>query len=591
MFGKIIRFIAVLAVIASVVGSVGIARAIQDEPPSSIVQYAVTPATSLGVQFLHVATTANTNTTTKYYTVIDHPLTNGKPNAIIMVTPNQNPGGIGNVAENHPIGVWYADGKWRIFNQDLTDMTIGVSFNVLIPTTGTNVFVHKASEGTGNFTYINNALTNDKPNAAIFITPNYNPGGTGGRYANFPIGVSYDGTNKKWAIYNRSGPLSTMPLNTAFNVFIPAAGDGIFVHTATAANIIGYYTTMDNTLLNSNPNALVFITPNYNPGGVGGLYDSRYNGVYYNGNKWGVSNQDGGSISANLAFNVLTLVPNPAVFVHTSTAVNSEVNISNFDHALTNSNPNAVVFVTQRLNLAGGVGGVPNNHAIGVYYEPGAKQWGVFNQDKVDMPLDAVFNVFVPNPDASVFVHKTTADNTPTAREYESIIDYPLTNGRPNAVLLITPNWNPGGVDDAYGVFDNHPIGVAYDTTAGKWKIVNQDLVAMPVNASFNVLVRTAGTDVFVHTANAGNSSFNYTNMDHALTNGRPAAIVFTTPNYNPGGVGGTYANFPIGVFYNSFQAKAAIFNQNSAGVIPSGAAFNVYIYANYKIYIPLARR
>jgi hypothetical protein len=382
-----------------------------------------------------------------------------------------------------------------------------------------------------------------------------------------------------------------MPKNTAFNVFVPAAGNGIFVHTATAGNISGSNTSMDNALTNGNPNALVFITSNYNPGGVGGTDDGRLNGVYYNGSKWGVSNQDGGSISANLAFNVLTLVPNPAVFVHMTTASNSEANISNMDNALTNSNPNAVVFITQRLDLAGGVGGVSNNHSTGVYYEPGAKQWGVFNQDKVDMPLNAVFNIFVPNPDASVFVHKATADNTPPAREYETIIDYPLTNGRPDAILLITPNWNPGGVDDAYGVFDNHPIGVAYDTTAGKWKIVNQDLVTMPVNASFNVLVRTAGTDVFVHTANAGNSSFNYTNIDHALTNGRPAAIIFTTPNYNPGGVGGTYANFPIGVFYNSFQATAAIFNQNSAGNIPSGAAFNVYIYANYRLYIPLAHR
>ena len=54
------------------------------------------------------------------YTMIDNALTNDNPNAIVVVTPNYNPGGVGGTYDNHPIGVWYDGSKWAIFNQDIT---------------------------------------------------------------------------------------------------------------------------------------------------------------------------------------------------------------------------------------------------------------------------------------------------------------------------------------------------------------------------------------------------------------------------------------------------------------------------------------
>ncbi len=62
---------------------------------------------------------------------------------------------------------------------------------------------------------------------------------------------------------------------------------------------------------------------------------------------------------------------------------------------------------------------------------------------------------------------------------HTAAIDHPLTNNNPNAILLVTPLWE--------GVYNNHPIGVYY--TSDGWRIFNQDFVAMPVNAKFNVLV------------------------------------------------------------------------------------------------------
>jgi hypothetical protein len=79
---------------------------------------------------------------------------------------------------------------------------------------------------------------------------------------------------------------------------------------------------------------------------------------------------------------------------------------------------------------------------------------------------------------------------------------------------------------------------------------VNQDGAAMPVNAAFNVLVLVPQSDVFVHKATSANSTGHVTDIDHPLSNNDPNAIVFITPNWNPGGVGGTYNNHNIGVYY-----------------------------------------
>ena len=86
--------------------------------------------------FIHTATPENTHNN---FTDIDSPYTNNQPNAIVIVTPNWNPGGIGGTYDEYPIGVWYHNGKWSIYNQDSTPdstkkkpMPIKAAFNILV---------------------------------------------------------------------------------------------------------------------------------------------------------------------------------------------------------------------------------------------------------------------------------------------------------------------------------------------------------------------------------------------------------------------------------------------------------------------------
>jgi len=591
MFAKFVRFFATLAVIASIAGNTGVARADRIASPSvssqnldastlPIPAFTIPPASSLGVQFVHVATAANSDLHT---TLIDHPLTNGNPNAILIVTPNWNPGGVGGIADDHPVGVFYNSIKnqWGIYNEDNAAMPVGTVFNVIIPSA--NAFVHTATVGNsnGDHTFIYNVLTNFNPNAIILVTPSYNPGNAGGTNANFPIAVDYNNNGNEWAVFNQDG--TAMPVGAAFNVFVLTPGVGVFIQTAATENIGGGATIIDNPLTNDHPNAIVFVTPNLTPSGVLGTLDDHPIAAFYDGSQWAIINQGPTDVPLGAAFNVLVLVPASDIFVHAATAGNTVGSYTRLDNALTNApgNTNAIVFTTPNFNPGGGAG-VFNNHNISVAYS--FSGWAISNQDNAAMPASAAFNVLVPNPDTSVFVHKATLANISLNG---TTIDYPLTNGNPNAILLVTPNYDPG---DVGGTLDDHPIGLYY--IGGKWEILNQDTMAMPVGAAFNVFVPTTGPGIFVHTATPLNTGANLTVIDNPLTNGNPNTLIFVTPNYNPGGVSAAPANFPIGVGYNNEIKKWAIFNQNGGSfTMPVGAAFNVYVVGNYKLYLPLIIR
>lgn len=164
-------------------------------------------------------------------------------------------------------------------------------------------------------------------------------------------------------------------------------------------------------------------------------------------------------------------------------------------------------------------------------------------------------------------------------------IDRPLLNGNLNAIVLATQNWTPGGEG---GISNNHAIGVWYDSAQNKRVVFNQDVAAMPAGARFNVMALNNLTAppwskaAFVHTATSGNTHDNRTALNHSLSNSAPPAFVFTTDNYNPGVVGGTYNNHHTGVWYTGvydpvFPNRWAIFNQDNA-TMPTNTRFNVLV-------------
>lgn len=82
------------------------------------------------------------------------------------------------------------------------------------------VFVHRATPGniSENSTYLDNPLANGDPNVVLYVTQNFNPGGEAGTYNEHPIGVWYDESRQRWAVFNQDR--ATMPDGAAFNVAV-----------------------------------------------------------------------------------------------------------------------------------------------------------------------------------------------------------------------------------------------------------------------------------------------------------------------------------------------------------------------------------
>ena len=168
--------------------------------------------------------------------------------------------------------------------------------------------------------------------------------------------------------------------------------------------------------------------------------------------------------------------------VHRATVENIVDNSTYVDNPAANGNPDAVILVTQVWQPDGTA---VNAHPTGVWYDENrGGRWAIFNQDLEPMPNNAVFNVVISEkPGEDVFVHRATTDNTDGESSY---VDHPMANAAPNAVLSITPNWNPGG---GAGVYENHPVGVWYDADLERWAVRNGDLAAMSDGAAFSISV------------------------------------------------------------------------------------------------------
>ena len=253
----------------------------------------------------HVATAANTSGNSTY---LDVYYANGNPNRLLLVTPVYNPTGASGVYNNHPIGVWYdaARGRWAIFNQDHATMPVGAAFSVSDGNASSNNVVHRAAAAniSGHMTWLDNPYANGQPNAFVYVTANWNPGGVGGTYNSHPVGVWYDAVRGRWAIFNQD--FAAMPEGASFNVVYLQAS---FVQTATAANTSSHVTFINNAQCNGNQTSTLFVTANWNPPGSAGVYNNHNLGTWYDtaSGRWAIFNQDFGAMPPGASFNVWVL--------------------------------------------------------------------------------------------------------------------------------------------------------------------------------------------------------------------------------------------------------------------------------------------
>jgi len=252
----------------------------------------------------------------------------------------------------------------------------------------------------------------------------------------------------------------------------------------------------------------------------------------------------------------------------TADAGNTDGSALTINHPLLNGKPKLNPIVTQFWTS------VYNNHVVGLEYDYVAKKWVIRNEDFAAMPVGAKFNILIPSVSKRISA-------SPAVTEY-NYTTFQLQKGNPNALLHASHMINPfAGVD---GNYSNKNLGVFF--TGGstgpidtRWAVYNEDETDMPV-ASYNIAdvtkLKIGGVaNSFIFTTTGANISANTAQIDNALTDGKPDAMVFITHRYGQGS--NTYMDQPVGVYY--FGGKWRLFLESNSGSFPTNRAFVVSVF------------
>ncbi len=255
--------------------------------------------------------TATVGNTTGSSMTIDHPAFNAKPAAKPVLTQFWD-----GVYNPHPVGFRYntTTARWVIENEDAAPMPAGANFNVLLAP-GTKQLLCSPTNTFSNRSYT--TVRKGNPNARLLASHVINPvkGMPGIRLTDF-FGTYFEGGtgapySGKWTIYNEGGALADNLGPVGFNIAdvtnLKFAGTpASFEFLATAGNIGGHIATITNPLTDGKPSAAVFIRHLYRTGAS--TYLPKEVGVYYEGGKWQIFNEDGTVMPPNTAF-VVAVVP------------------------------------------------------------------------------------------------------------------------------------------------------------------------------------------------------------------------------------------------------------------------------------------
>lgn len=293
-----------------------------------------------------------------------------------------------------------------------------------------------------------------------------------------------------------------------------------------------------------------------------------------------------------------------------------------------NNNPRALVTVTQRMFWAGRRGtdsGAPaleregsgryNPHYVAIEYLRSMGRWAIVNTDGYPLPYESAFDISVwSEPWNGGFVHAANSANT---FGHTTAIDHPTTNGRPDAILIVTPSLNGlAGLPDGSVVSMrdlnlapilslnhsqtagrshalNHPIGVWYNESTGRWNIFNEDRTGVVLGAQYRVedvsrdVYPPAGDHVRIAVSDGLRSSVHFAqeSNDRRLCYFVTHTMSFWAVSNEHFGahrdrrdLPARYFPHPVGAWWEHVPNTAAVFSEDGA-IMQAGVAFNVRHY------------
>jgi microsomal dipeptidase-like Zn-dependent dipeptidase len=255
-------------------------------------------------------------------------------------------------------------------------------------------------------------------------------------------------------------------------------------HTTNTNNTSANSTYLNVEGLNNNPNAIIIVE---NDAATSSSF-SHAIGVWFNGNKWAIFNQDKATMPIGQTLNVRWKNADANAFIHKANNGNGQL-----DHPLLNGNSSAAFYVSQIWNPQS-TRGVYNNSTISVSYNNQIAKWEIKNQNGTTLPEGCAFNVLITSSVAS------TISTIPNTNSVISNGQNNTSNSLSNATTLVQ------SIKDANLDFENSFLN---------WSVTGTAFNNQPMNG-------------------------------HALTTDK----VLKHMNYNAGGIGGDYwkgMSYPIG--------------------------------------------
>jgi hypothetical protein len=254
------------------------------------------------------------------------------------------------------------------------------------------------------------------------------------------------------------------------------------VQAKATAPVAGVFVIND-PQLNGNAGARLFTTTNAGASNVLPIVtNTNTTGVWFSataGNNWRIFNQiTTVPMPLGAQFNVFVPVDGNGTFIHTANAANTTGHVTVINNSALNNLANKIVLATANWNPVGAVG-IYNPHTISVGHFP--PSWFVLNNDVVNMPVGAAFNIYSQDPSPNAYLHTATAANS--SGNDATALDHPLLNAIPCSQVFVTPI-SAGQGDTTFDVY--------FNAANQRWTIFNHNGVVMPSGAQFNIVIDAA---------------------------------------------------------------------------------------------------